>query len=80
MFGEKFCNNTKIKAKLVDTIPKKKNVEIKSTLNLIISYYRECSSGLEKSAKNCIDNSVTFYIYFSQYLILCVIFEKRKPV
>ena len=63
----------------MDIIPKKKNLEIRMTLNLIISFYRVCSLGLEKSAKNCIDNSVTFYISFSQYLILCVIFEKGKP-
>jgi magnesium-transporting ATPase (P-type) len=78
VFGENFCNNNKIKACGYNS--KKKKFENNVTnLNLTISYYRECSSDLEKSTKNCIDNSVTFYISFAQYLILCVIFAKGKP-
>jgi len=77
-FAENFCNNTKIKACRYNS--KEKIFKNNDTaLNLTVSLYRECSSDLEKTAVNCIDNSVTFYISFTQYLILCVIFAKGKP-
>ena len=79
VFAENFCD-TKNKIKVCGYNSKKRIFEKNLTdFNLTTSYYRECSSDLEKSTKNCIDNSVTFYISFAQYLILCVIFAKGKP-
>ena len=76
-FAENFCNNTKKKACRYNS--KDGTFKNGPALNLTVSLYRKCSSDLEKEAVNCIDNSVTFYISFAQYLILCVIFAKGKP-
>ena len=41
--------------------------------------FRFCTNFMNDYDNNCIDNTVLFYISFSQLLILCIAFAKGKP-